>query len=169
MSVRNSERRKRWVCGVFFAGLLAISLLTLALSQRPSERSRGHFADISCNNSLKIISDSHQYHSFTLDEASCEEPVLNLAWLKSLDSLQAGAHNCEGFERVCIDQGVLILHDYKYSPVNPMAMDLPSFQVTDLLVLPVSSTLNEGCRCLHFNWWDFVSFISLCQSGIGSC
>jgi hypothetical protein len=69
------------------------------------------------------------------EQQICDEPpVLNLGWLKSLDSTRGGHHICEGFERVCIDQGVLVLHDTKYSPANPQAADLPRFDITDLLV-----------------------------------
>jgi hypothetical protein len=77
----------------------------------------------------------------------CDEPpVLNLGWLKSLDSTRGGHHICEGFEHVCMDQGVLVLHDTKYSPANPQAADLPRFDITDLLV---KSTIIRWLRVVN--------------------
>eukprot|EP00884_Botryococcus_braunii_P022601 jgi/Botrbrau1/9024/Bobra.0376s0002.1 len=144
MALKNSRRTIRWICGVFIVGLLGISLLTLALSQRPLDRPNSSLMEVNCNTTFEKTCNSAQIAPEFVDEADCEEPVVNLAWLKSLSSLQAGAHTCEGFERVCVDQGVLIMHDYKYSPVNPVAADLPSFQVTDLLTAWVGPEGNIG-------------------------
>lgn len=130
----HGRQRGKRVLFLGLSGVFVIGVLTLALTIRRSEPSPARYlvdyGDIKRNSSLQSST-----LPASLADTACEEPPLvNLAWLKSLESLQGGAHQCEGYERVCIDQGVLVLHDEKYSPANPVAADLPSFDVTDLMV-----------------------------------
>lgn len=133
-SISLGTHRGESVCFLGVTGVFVLGVLTLALTIRRSEPSpKNNLVDY--GGFYQNASSPSATAPASFPGTACEEaPLVNLAWLKSLNSLQGGAHVCDGYERVCIDQGVLVMHDDKYSPANPVAADLPSFDVSDLMV-----------------------------------
>jgi hypothetical protein len=62
------------------------------------------------------------------------KPHADVEWIQGPEGQAGGEHTCVGYERVCLDQGALVMHDERYNMVN--GSDLPTFDITNLEVCP---------------------------------
>jgi hypothetical protein len=75
-----------------------------------------------------------------------QEPHADVAWMQGPEGQAGGEHTCAAFERVCIDQGTLVMRDERYNMVN--GSDMPKFDVTDLEVRPCGPDGPRNFNCL---------------------
>eukprot|EP00884_Botryococcus_braunii_P011157 jgi/Botrbrau1/20041/Bobra.200_1s0046.1 len=62
-----------------------------------------------------------------LNEPCSAMPVFNENWVQSDEGLRGGDHSCVAYEYVCLDQGMIVMHDPKYNVIN--GTELPSFDI----------------------------------------
>jgi hypothetical protein len=69
-----------------------------------------------------------------------QQPHADLEWIQGPEGQAGGGHTCVGFEKVCVDQGAIVMHSDRYV-VNGTEFDMPTFDVTDLTVCPYTCCL----------------------------
>lgn len=71
-----------------------------------------------------------------LESTQCGQPPhADVEWIEGPEGQARGAHTCKGFQRVCLDQGGVVLHDESYVG-NGTGFTLPTFEISDFLVCP---------------------------------
>jgi hypothetical protein len=76
-------------------------------------------------------------------------PQFDVDWIQSPEGLQGGDHKCVAHKLVCLDQGMVVMHDPQYNMQDGLLM--PTFDITTLQVPPWASLhpppLSQKC-CL---------------------
>lgn len=90
-----------------------------------------------------------------------QQPHADVEWIQGLEGQAGGAHTCNGFHRVCLDQGAVVLHDDSYV-TNGTGFDLPTFEIGDLWVCPnikcFSSTHFAGTKYDHYEFLNGTAY-----------
>jgi hypothetical protein len=69
-----------------------------------------------------------------------QQPHADLEWIQGPEGQAGGGHTCVGFEKVCVDQGAIVMHSDRYV-VNGTHFNMPTFDITDLIVCPYTCCL----------------------------
>jgi hypothetical protein len=125
-----ATRRLPALIGTLAAGFLVATLLGSQLRQNTeTSTTRG------CGNDRRRRSHAQPQtlEGVRTGGVTCgREPHADVAWIQGPEGQAGGAHTCVGLERVCLDQGVIVMHDERYNMVN--GSEMPTFDITDLEV-----------------------------------